>query len=96
MSKVRLTLRLLPDGLPFTVSGRIAWALEQLIGAGSRGCTLVTHPAPRWSHYVHMLRKGGIEIETVREPHGGPFPSMHARYVLRSHIKVEQAWSVIQ
>ena len=26
--------------------------------------------------------------ETVREPHGGPFPGEHARYMLRSAVRV--------
>ncbi len=71
-----------------SVRGREAWALLSLIAAGERGCTSIDTPGPRWSGYVHDLRKLGIAIETVRESHGGAFPGEHARYVLRSPITV--------
>lgn len=93
MSEVFLTIRLLPDGAPHTVSGRFAWALELLINTGSTGCTPITHPAPRWGSYVHILRKRfGLVIDTHRESHGGQFPGTHARYVLRSRVEVLRSW----
>jgi hypothetical protein len=46
------------------------------------------HPGPRWSSYVHKLRKAGIIVETIREMHGGPFAGPHARYVLRSQVTI--------
>lgn len=73
------------------VFGREAWALLQLIAAGERGVTPIDRPAPRWSAYVHDLRRLGIAIETVHEPHGGPFAGTHARYVLRSPVNVLEA-----
>ncbi len=74
------------DGREFTHScgGRERWALERLIAAGERGCTPITEPAPRWSHYIWLLREAGIEVETITEPHGGTFSGTHARYVLRA------------
>ncbi|WP_423208738.1 winged helix domain-containing protein [Paracoccus yeei] len=78
-----------PDaGEPFVaqIEGRDLWALERLIGAGAKGCTPITEPAPRWSAYIHKLRRAGIQIETRHEPHGGPFPGHHARYVLQSRV----------
>jgi len=66
----------------FPVRGRNRWALESLIRAGRRGCTSFSHPAPRWSAYVHRLRQFGIKIETSMEPHFGDYPGTHARYVL--------------
>jgi hypothetical protein len=48
------------------------------------------HPGPRWSGWVHDLRKLGFMIETVREPHSGDFPGQHARYVLRSPVILDQ------
>lgn len=48
----------------------------------------IDNPAPRWSGYVHKLRKAGIVIETIRESHGGPFAGEHARYVLRTEITI--------
>jgi hypothetical protein len=70
------------------VSGRAAWALLKLVAAGRSGCSYIDHPAPRWSGYVHVLRKLGIIIDTVREAHDGPFPGRHARYILRIHIRI--------
>jgi hypothetical protein len=80
--------RVLPDGKPFAVTGRDAWALTNLIDAGKRGCTPIDHPGPRWSAYVHALRtERGLLIETVHENHGGPFPGNHARYVLHTDVE---------
>jgi hypothetical protein len=71
-----------------TVRGRDAWALLELKASNDNGCTPIDHPGPRWSGYVHKLRKAGIIIETIREAHGGPFSGQHARYVLRSLITI--------
>jgi winged helix domain-containing protein len=71
-----------------TARGRDAWALSELIKAGPKGCTPITHPGPRWSAYVHKWRKRGLTIETIHETHGGPFSGHHARYVLRSPVEV--------
>jgi hypothetical protein len=88
---VSITVRLQmgePDSPALTVHGREAWALLALIAAGERGCTPINTPGPRWSAYIHDLRKLGFAIETIRERHGGPFPGEHARYVLRSRVAV--------
>jgi len=71
-----------------TVQGREAWALSMLHAAGERGCTPIDTPGPRWSGYVHDLRKLGFAIETIHEPHSGWFPGTHARYVLRSAVTI--------
>ena len=71
-----------------TVRGRDAWPLLELQAANENGCTPINHPEPRWSGYVHELRKTGIVIETIREVHGGPFSGQHARYVLRGLITI--------
>lgn len=71
-----------------TLKGRDAWAVDNLIEAGERGCTPIDNPAPRWSGYVHKARKAGLNIETVTEAHGGDFRGTHARYVLRSRVEV--------
>lgn len=89
MSRYTIRVRTLPDGVPQTIVGRDAWALEQLLAAGKRGCTPIDRPAPRWSHYVWKLRtKHGIMVETIDEPHGGTFSGHHARYVLRTSVEV--------
>lgn len=83
-----LRVRIMPGGPMVTVAGRNAWALNALMKAGANGCTPIDHPGPRWSSYVHKLRRAGISIETISEAHGGPFAGEHARYVLRSTIEV--------
>jgi hypothetical protein len=75
-------------GPTVTVRGRDAWALLELKSANDNGCTPIDHPGPRWSGYVHKLRKVGIVIETIRETHAGPFAGQHGRYVLRSLITI--------
>jgi hypothetical protein len=70
-----------------TMQGRVRWALECLIAAGPKGCTPIDHPGPRWSAYTFDIRALGVNIETVTEPHGGPFKGTHARYVLKSRVR---------
>ncbi len=57
MAKLKITARVLPDGLPFTIQGRDAWALSELIEAGAKGCTPIDHPGPRWSAYPRSTRR---------------------------------------
>ncbi len=88
-SKTRATFTAKSQGgntATFTATGRVHWALTRLIEAGPKGCTPITQPAPRWSHYVFVLRGLGVDIETIREPHEGSFPGTHGRYVLRSTV----------
>ena len=70
------------------LDGRESWALDQLIRAGERGCTPIDNPGPRWSHYIFLLRRHGIVVETVQEKHAGPYAGNHGRYVLRSRVRV--------
>jgi hypothetical protein len=81
------------DGRLVTLRGRLAWALIKLLGAGRKGCTPIDTPGPRWSGYVHKLRRLGIIVETIHENHGGAFPGRHARYVLRSTVTVVETAS---
>ena len=74
------------DTFTIHVAGRDRWALEALVQAGDTGCTPIKNPAPRWSAYAFNLRQMGVDIETIHEPHEGPFPGTHARYVLRSSV----------
>jgi hypothetical protein len=81
------------DGAQATLlaHGRTLWALLNLLAAGENGCTPISNPAPRWSSYIHKLRKAGVIIETIHESHAGPFPGHHARYVLRCSVRPDSA-----
>jgi len=70
------------------LSGREAWALAELIDGGMIGVTPLDNPAPRWSQYIMLLRRHGVVIETINEPHKGPFAGHHGRYVLRTPLEV--------
>jgi hypothetical protein len=48
----------------------------------------IERPAPRWSAYVHDLRKLGIQIETEMEPHDGAYSGRHARYRLACDAQI--------
>src|SRR5688500_17910676 len=88
-AKLCVAARVLHNGALFIAKGRDGWALLQLIAAGTRGCTPLDTPGPRWSAYVHALRREcGLDIETRHEAHNGPFPGNHARYVLRSDVEI--------
>ncbi|SMX23374.1 winged helix domain-containing protein [Boseongicola aestuarii] len=76
------------------VSGRARWALEELIASGSKGCTPIDNPAPRWSGYVHNLRQMDVFIETIHEKHQGPFAGTRARYVLRCRATPKRSGEV--
>lgn len=68
---------------------RLAGALRELVRAGARGVSTRDNPAPRWSAYVHRLRGEGVVVETEMEPHAGAYPGRHARYRLRSRVRIE-------
>lgn len=74
------------DARTITVTGRVKWALEALIRAGVQGMTSLENPGTRLSHYIFVLRRKGVLIDTAIEEHGGAFPGTHARYVLRSRV----------
>jgi len=79
------------DKPPQVFRGRFAWTLDALLQSGDAGCTPISRPAPRWSHYVWRLRGDGVSIETIDEKHAGPYAGQHARYVLRSKVQVLKA-----
>jgi hypothetical protein len=88
-TRLVVTAQRLPEGRPFTSLGREAWALLELLRAGPKGCTAIDNPGLRWSAYIHALRhECGLDIETLREIHQGPFPGNHARYCLRSAVEI--------
>ena len=71
---------------------REIWALDELMQAGETGCTPIDNPAPRWSGYIHKLKRNhGLSIQTNTEPHGGPFKGTHGRSVLRSTVRAVES-----
>lgn len=71
--------------------GRYSQALSALIGAGARGVTAaeISSWALRMSHYVwHLRRECGLEIETRMEPNGPPYYGRHARYYLKTPVRL--------
>lgn len=70
------------------VKGREAWALHALLQAGTAGLAPIDRPAPRWSCYVHRLRRRGLDIQTIRERHRGPYSGAHGRYRLSEAVEV--------
>jgi hypothetical protein len=77
-----LSVRRLDTDEIVSTKGRASWALAQLIVTGPKGFTTLERPAPRISHYVFLLRKCGLPVQTIEEPHGGPYSGTHARYRL--------------
>jgi len=78
-----------PDG-EFSVAGKDAMTLEALIETGKSGVTaleLANSWALRLGAYVHDLRKLGLDIETIREPHDD-IGGWHGRYVLHSEVTI--------
>jgi hypothetical protein len=86
--RVRYRLRDDPQGHVREAVGRFGWTLLELYRAGDAGLTSLEPPAPRWSHYVWVLRGEGLDISTEYEDHGGAFAGRHGRYRLITPIEV--------
>ena len=78
----KLEVKRLDTGETLQTTGREAWCLAHLIATGQSGVTPIERPAPRWSDYVFRLRKRGLPVQTIEEPHGGVYRGHHARYRL--------------
>ena len=74
------------DGTETSYPGRAAWMLDALIQRGAAGVSSLECQGPRVSHYVFVLRRSGLQIETVDESHGGAFSGSHARYILKTPL----------
>jgi hypothetical protein len=83
-----LSIRRLDTDQVVSTKGRSAWCLAQLIATGQKGFTTLERPAPRISHYVHLLRKHGLPVETLNETHGGTYRGHHGRYVLNLPVAI--------
>lgn len=75
------------------LKGREAWTLTCLMEVREHGVIPLERPAPRWSAYVHSLRKRGLSIDTIDESHAGPYSGTHGRYILRTPLRVLKAVS---
>jgi predicted methyltransferase len=82
-----------PEAPVKTFLGREAWALAELVAAGTEGLTTLQRPAPRWSDYIAKLRKRGVGIITEHEPHGGAYSGHHGRYRLTVPVAVIESFS---
>lgn len=69
------------EALIITVQGRVGWALECLIDAGSKGGISILSSFP--IGLISSTSCAGVAVETITEPHTGAFAGTHARYVLR-------------
>jgi hypothetical protein len=85
---VELLIQRLDTGEILRLRGREAWTLSCLLETGATGVIPLERPAPRWSAYVHSLRKRGLVIDTIDEPHTGPYSGTHGRYILRTPLRV--------
>jgi hypothetical protein len=88
---IELHVQRTDTGETLRLKGREAWTLACLMDVGERGVTPLDRPAPRWSAYVHSLRKRGLVIDTLDERHTGPYPGAHGRYVLQTPLTVLKA-----
>lgn len=66
------------------LSGRDAWAPNELVDAGAAGFAPVTHPGPRWSGYVDRLRhQSGLAPSRLSTSAQGAVPG-HSRMLRAS------------
>jgi hypothetical protein len=86
---LKITARVMPDGIPFTATGQEARTLRLLIERDVRGLAAWDVPSgPPWrlAAYVADLRhKFGLSIITEWEAHAG---GRHARYRLAVAVEI--------
>ncbi|MCF6217020.1 MAG: hypothetical protein L3J58_12725 [Emcibacter sp.] len=92
--RLKLTFQISrPEGTEITtLQGQYSRTLSALIKGGKSGVTAleISSWALRLSHYIFILRtEYFLEIEMVREPHGGPAgEGWHGRYFLHTSVKI--------
>mgnify|MGYP004524483811 CR=1 FL=1 len=89
--KFKATIHHLTDpsgNVTVNIVGRDGWALLHLMVVGAKGLTTLGRPAPRWSGFVHKLRRAGLNITTEEEGHPGTFSGTHGRYRLQDRATV--------
>ena len=73
---------------PINVPKRAAWFLDELVKAAPAGVTTITYPGVRVGDCILKLRKAGVDVQTIYEPHAGEFAGRHGRYLLRSRVEL--------
>jgi hypothetical protein len=73
---------------PITLPKRAAWFLEELVKAGAAGVTTIDYPGVRVGDCILKLRKAGVDVQTIYEPHDGEFAGRHGRYILLSRVEL--------
>jgi hypothetical protein len=73
---------------PLMLPKRAMWFLGELVKAGAAGVTTVAYPGVRISDCLLKLRRAGVDVRTVYEPHAGEFAGRHGRHVLESAVEL--------
>jgi hypothetical protein len=73
---------------PITLPKRATWFLDELVKAGTAGVTTIDYPGVRVGDCILKLRKAGVDVQTIYEPHDGEFAGRHGRYILRSRVEL--------
>jgi hypothetical protein len=88
MAKLKIQARI-GDGSVTTIRGRDAETLVALVDAGAKGITSLETFKAGWAvrlaAYVHDLKRLGVPIVAIREPHDG---GSHARYRLAGDVEI--------
>lgn len=71
---------------PLHLTKRATMFLEEMM-AKPEGITSIDYPGVRVADAILKLRKAGVVVTTIHEPHGGEFAGRHARYILRSSVQ---------
>lgn len=71
-----------------TFTGRQAQTLHLLEKSGKAGLSSFESPGVRLSHYVHQLRRAGVDVACHDEKHDGPLRGVHGRYELACSVQV--------
>lgn len=75
-----------PPQLVEVTGKRTNMFLGEMIAAGDAGITSIAYPGVRLADAIFKLRGKGFQIETLYEPHEGPFKGIHGRYTLKSRV----------
>jgi hypothetical protein len=87
--RFKVTARILPDSMPFTLRGQEALTLVTLNNLRNQGVTVFDFQGGvgyRLAAYIHTLAKRRfLNIEMMREKHDGGW---HGRWFLKSQIEI--------